>query len=453
MFTRTYGALYQSHTQIFVKLFDELQEFYSESKYTPLKPILDRFFFDLFRTLLHILNPTDEIREDKSDCLKNSLALEAFGDIPLKMARQVERSLGAAKCLVHALKSSSDILQDVLQKELPTNCHVTATKMKYCAQCLPNPGSSTIGKTLKPCQMYCFNTINECFADYIVIENTWQQFIEALTKLAARLRGPYNVMAVLIPLAVQISESIMVFQEKAPAISARIARKCLRKDNGQSLKRETIPFKTSSESLPDFSSALSDAQSELLSSFVEKVRGTSGFWKVGPRLACINLTWIATTSDDLCWDGTKIVDNLKVTDEVSDNGIGSNFTTSVFLMERLKLLMLSNQLLESYEGRAYNDSIDVDVESSGNGDSYASVDDEDGDEFRDEGSGFDENQGAIVVDVAGSHRDITELATEESDIRNRSTIAPEPSVTLPMPHLEIAKISAAQKSETILEAS
>uniref|UniRef100_A0A0R3RFK2 Glypican-6 n=1 Tax=Elaeophora elaphi TaxID=1147741 RepID=A0A0R3RFK2_9BILA len=176
MFTRTYGPLYQSNVQIFVKFFDDLQEFYAEQKYISLKPILDRFFFDLFRTLLLILNPSDEIKEDNSNCSENSFALQAFGDIPLKMIRQLERSLGAARSLTHALKSSSDILQDIIQKELATDCQITATQMKYCAHCSPSI-RVTFSKPLKPCQMYCFDTINKCFADYIVIENTWQQFI------------------------------------------------------------------------------------------------------------------------------------------------------------------------------------------------------------------------------------------------------------------------------------
>lgn len=159
------------------------------------------------------------------------------------MIRQLERSLGAAKSLTHALKSSSDILQDIIQvkilessyqelldskimiaqlikasiiillisfrksyelserfqkrvrlrqrayvvcscklktfqKELPIDCQITVTQMKYCAQCLPTTGrTTTFSKSVKPCQMYCFDTINKCFADYIVIENTWQQFI------------------------------------------------------------------------------------------------------------------------------------------------------------------------------------------------------------------------------------------------------------------------------------
>ncbi|EFO28379.1 hypothetical protein LOAG_00111 [Loa loa] len=179
MFTRTYGSFYQSHTQkepigihptfgseisifrksleeymskriafkvdlpIFIKFFDDLQEFYAGQKYISLKPTLDRFFFDLFRTLLLILNPTDEIREDNSDCSKSSLALRAFGDIPLKMVRQLERSLGAARSLTHALKSSSDILQDILQKELSTDCQINATQMKYCAHCMPSDGRTS----------------------------------------------------------------------------------------------------------------------------------------------------------------------------------------------------------------------------------------------------------------------------------------------------------------------
>ncbi|VDM91766.1 unnamed protein product, partial [Litomosoides sigmodontis] len=255
----------------------------------------------------------------------------------------------------------------------------------------------------------------------------------ALTKLAKRLRGSYNVMAILIPLAVQISESIMVFQEKAPMISSRIARKCLRKDSKQSVKHEATALKTQPEPLPDFSAALTNAQSQLLTSFIGKLEESRGFWKIGPQLSCINATWsAATNNDDTCWDGTKVVNNLNTVTEMFDGGIGTNFTTSVFLTERLKLLMLSNRLLDSYDGRwLYNESTDIDVEASGNGNSYVSVDDEDGDEFPDEGSGSDESEAIVVVDVAGSHRDtisIGSLATEGSDSQSGSTSAPKPSV-------------------------
>ncbi|EFO28380.2 hypothetical protein LOAG_00112 [Loa loa] len=267
---------------------------------------------------------------------------------------------------------------------------------------------------------------------------------EALTKLAIRLRGPYNVMAVLIPLAVQISESIMIFQEKAPIISTRIVHKCLRKDSGQSLKREIASFKASPEPLTNFSVALTDVQSQLLTSFIGKIEESRGFWKTGPRFTCINSAWSATTSDDTCWDGTKIVNNLKTVVEVSNGG--------VFLTERLKLMMLSNRLLESYEGkRLYNEKTDVDVEASGNGNSYIPVDDEDGDEFWDEGSGFDENQAAVVVDVAGSHRDIIEpLGSEESDLSSSSTSATKLNFTLQLPDVQISKISPQKSFRCVL---
>ncbi|VDN17354.1 unnamed protein product [Gongylonema pulchrum] len=121
---------------------------------------------------------------------------------------------------------------------------------------------------------------------------------------------------------------------------------------------------------------------------------------------CINATWSATIDDDVCWDGTQIVDNTEV--DVGNSSIasdiGSNFTTSVFLNERLKLLILSNRLLESYEPRRfYNESVDSEeVEASA--------------EIKDAGSGSDENLPPVVVDIAGSHRDVTETPTLRGSI-------------------------------------
>lgn len=48
----------------------------------------------------------------------------------------------------------------------------------------------------------------------------------------------------------------------------------------------------------------------------------------------------------------------------------------------------------------------------------------------------------MVVDVAGSHRDIIEsLAVEESDSESDSTSGPKPSVVLQAPDVEITKSS------------
>lgn len=62
--------------------------------------------------------------------------------------------------------------------------------------------------------------------------------------------------------------------------------------------------------------------------FALQVEESRGFWKIGSRLTCINSTWSAANNDDTCWDGTKIVNNFKTVVEMSDDGIGSNFTTS-----------------------------------------------------------------------------------------------------------------------------
>lgn len=52
----------------------------------------------------------------------------------------------------------------------------------------------------------------------------------------------------------------------------------------------------------------------------------------------------------------------------------------------------------------------------------------------------------MVIDVAGSHRDIIEsLAVEESDLQSSNTRAFEPNVTLQVPNIETMKISS-QKS-------
>lgn len=43
------------------------------------------------------------------------MPLQPFGEVPQKMARQLERSLGAARTFTNALKSSTEILQAFMQ--------------------------------------------------------------------------------------------------------------------------------------------------------------------------------------------------------------------------------------------------------------------------------------------------------------------------------------------------
>uniref|UniRef100_A0A183U0V7 Protein kinase domain-containing protein n=1 Tax=Toxocara canis TaxID=6265 RepID=A0A183U0V7_TOXCA len=69
----------------------------------------------------------------------------------------------------------------------------------------------------------------------------------------------------------------------------------------------------------------------------------------------------------------------------------------------LKISMLSNQLSDVYDGRRLRNGTDED-EGSGSHISYSPIDDED----EGDSSGFDMDL-PVVLDIAGSHRDVQEI--------------------------------------------
>ena len=60
-------------------------------------------------------------------------------------------------------------------------------------------------------------------------------FTDGLAQFGDRLRGPYNPSLVMAPLPAQISEAIMIYQEKGTQISNRVIMQCL-----TPLKSQTI---------------------------------------------------------------------------------------------------------------------------------------------------------------------------------------------------------------------
>uniref|UniRef100_A0A915AHK5 Glypican-6 n=1 Tax=Parascaris univalens TaxID=6257 RepID=A0A915AHK5_PARUN len=409
MFTRTYGPFYQSHTQIFISFFDNLQQFYTNQTYASLKTILEEFFFALFRTMFSILNPLEKVTKKDFECLRRSMSsLEPFADIPTKMSIQLERSVGTARSLTQALRSTSQILQSILQREISSPCANAAARMTHCALC-------TEKHPIKPCANLCLNVFKGCLAGYAQLDESWNLLVGSLSKLAHRLKGPYNVISVVIPIAVQISESIMLFQEKGPIISAKVIQKCLRKEKKDMImKREVGPtYATAATITPlRFTEPNASVSMHMMTSFNERLKTTRGFWRALPTSICISGEW-AASSEQHCWNGThsREYERSVVGDGIRNQVFNPEFSSSQnlssedFINEILKISMLSNQLSDIYDGRHLRNET-IEDEGSGMGIAYTPIDDEDGDDS----SGMDSDL-PIVLDIAGSHRDVEEILT------------------------------------------
>jgi len=51
----------------------------------------------------------------------------------------------------------------------------------------------------------------------------WYTSIDALVRLSLRLKGPFNIETVVVPIDVKISDAIMIFQENAETITDKVA--------------------------------------------------------------------------------------------------------------------------------------------------------------------------------------------------------------------------------------
>lgn len=76
--------------------------------------------------------------------------------------------------------------------------------MQHCGSCK--------GYTEKPCTNYCVNVIKGCLHYQNDFDIEWENFAMAMDKVAERLLGSFNIVMVVEPINIKISEAIMNFQ-------------------------------------------------------------------------------------------------------------------------------------------------------------------------------------------------------------------------------------------------
>lgn len=130
--------------------------------------------------------------------------LKPFGDVPDKVSVQVKRSFVATRAFVQSLSSASDVAKAMLNLRPLNECTDQLTKMSTCGACM--------GRTEKPCQQYCENVMKNCLQQYIELDAEWDSFVIQMEKIAERLLGPFNIVMVIDPINIKISEAIMNFQ-------------------------------------------------------------------------------------------------------------------------------------------------------------------------------------------------------------------------------------------------
>lgn len=132
--------------------------------------------------------------------------LKPFGDVPEKLTGQIKRSFVATRTFEQALGSAADIAKNMVNVKPASECVAALTKMQQCGTCS--------GHVEKPCSNYCVNVMKGCLNHYQELDLEWDTFVVSMERISERLLGPFNIVVVVEPINIKISEAIMNFQVK-----------------------------------------------------------------------------------------------------------------------------------------------------------------------------------------------------------------------------------------------
>ncbi|XP_017068325.1 glypican-6 [Drosophila eugracilis] len=232
MFIRTYGVIYERNSYVFSDLFKELETYFANGR-VDLLEVMDKFFNTLYQKMFTVLNTQYTFDENYMRCVSEHMKeLKPFGDVPDKLSVQIKRSFVATRTYGQALTTASEVAKKVLNVRLNADCTGALTKMQHCGACK--------GYTEKPCTNYCVNVIKGCLHYQHEFDSEWENFAMAMDKVAERLLGSFNIVMVVEPLNIKISEAIMNFQDSGQDITNRVFQGCGR-PKLKKMKRSVSP--------------------------------------------------------------------------------------------------------------------------------------------------------------------------------------------------------------------
>lgn len=367
MFVRTYGLLYQQNAEVFTQLFTNLKSYY-KGRNLNLVDILNDFFISLLKKLFELLHVQYTFDRDYLNCVSRHMDnLKPFGDVPLKLKTQVKRAFVAARTFVQGLAIGRDVIL-AMEKIKPTEaCMRGMTRMMYCPYC------RGLTRT-KPCNNFCLNTMKGCLAHHSELNKAWNDYIEALQKLGVRLEGPFNIVTVMDPINVKLSEAIMNFQEESTVVSERIFKGCgtpsRKMTEGGRYKREEDAFKDTYTSFEEYDKDVAKKQSSIGSSLdrlvkdiKEKVQEARDFWVQLPYSICNGEIAAQPGEDEDCWNGQ---DRARYVHEVQKDGRDyqvNNPEVTVDVQEDNGIISLQIYNLKLITGKLVNAYNGFDVES------------------------------------------------------------------------------------------
>ncbi|XP_075159917.1 glypican dally-like [Haematobia irritans] len=258
MFTRTYGVIYQQNSYVFSDLFKELENYYNRGR-IDLLDVMDTFFNKLYQKMFQVLNVQYSFDEKYLRCVSEHMKeLKPFGDVPDKLSVQIKRSFVATRTYGQALNTAADVSKRMVNIRLNADCTSALTKMQHCGSCK--------GYSEKPCTNYCVNVIKGCLHYFNELDTEWENYAAAMDKVAERLLGSFNIVMVVEPINIKISEAIMNFQDSGHDITNRVFQGCGRPTLGRSKRSINPKFPANDENKHQFvkRSTSNDNDSDIL---------------------------------------------------------------------------------------------------------------------------------------------------------------------------------------------
>ncbi|XP_030030954.2 glypican-4 [Manduca sexta] len=280
MFKRTYGMIYEQHSYVFEKLFEELERYYTHGN-TNFDAMMDSFFAILYKKMFTVLNSQYSFDEKYLKCVNEHMRdIQPFEDVPNKLSVQLRRAVVATRTFHKALRAGADVVREMIKVGVSQECVTSWARLRYCGAC---------GGSDRPaCSRYCHNVIRGCLPAHADLGEHWDAYVDAVDKVADRLLGPFNIAMVVEPIDIKISEAIMSFQEHNQEISQRIFTGCGKPvlGGGGGAGPFFAPDRTrrSPRSIPDFDwnqKANEDADFEVETTFESLMNGDPQLLSLG----------------------------------------------------------------------------------------------------------------------------------------------------------------------------
>lgn len=218
MFKRTYGIIYEQNAYVFSDMFTELENYFTRGK-VDLAEALDSFFNVLYQKMFSVINAQYRFDDKYLDCVSEHMKeLKPFGDVPDKLSVQIKRSFVATRTFEQALSAAAEVARNLIALRPSGECTAALTRMQQCGLCR--------GHTQKPCSNYCVNVMKGCLHYYGELDAEWDNFVASMEKVAERLLGPFNIVMVVEPMNIKVSEAIMNFQDTGDEITKQVFHGC-----------------------------------------------------------------------------------------------------------------------------------------------------------------------------------------------------------------------------------